>query len=266
MKLKIIILIYILSINVVFGETLLPDSIRKNKMVKFDINKKIKIDLNGDKKKENIMVSFHRETGDTIIININNKTAINYSSDILNYFYIVDIDSTDKFLDIAIEDDGPSDDPITTFYRYTDSIIKLGRIPGNSQHRLSREVFTLGGDGFIKTKGRGRVLSTWYYDAKYAFSNQKNKILQVDTEFVTMNQNVVLLCDLPLYTAINDTTIKTILKSGSPSRIAITDNKEWFKIEDGQGNSGWFRVERYSTVKNVKKHSSSVFKGLCFED
>jgi hypothetical protein len=234
----------------------------------YDFGKAIQIDLNGDNITDSVMIislkNIEQEV-DGFTIKVNNQFLEGTCQMIGPKFFIADIDKSDRFLEIAIEEDGPSDDPKTTFYRYDKTINKLGTVEGNSQHFLSKDRFSVKGDGIIRTKDRGHILHTWWFDSKYKIGN--NKISFVEKKFIDMNLEVTLLEDLPIYKGTNDREVLKILKKSEHVKIRRTDDKSWCEIEAPDGIKGWIELKGNSWVKNCNnKYSSLVFKGLFFAD
>lgn len=236
--------------------------------VPHDFGKAIQIDLNGDNAIDSVMIislkNMEQEV-DGFTIKVNDQFFEGACQMIGPKFFIADIDRTDRFLEIAIEADGPSDDPTTIFYRYDKTIGKLGAVQGNSQHFLSKDRFSVKGDGIIRTKDRGHILHTWWFDSEYKIVN--GRISFIEMKYIDMNLEVTLLEDLPVYKGINDREVLKILKKSEHVKIRRTDDKAWCEIEAIDGAKGWIELKGYSWIKNCdNKYSGLVFEGLFFAD
>src|SRR5437764_1241005 len=83
-------------------------------------------DLNGDGISDTITLSFIDERGPLDYnLRINNVEITSYATNILPIFNIVNIDTNDKFKEIAIYEEGPSSDEATTFYFFNGKHIIL---------------------------------------------------------------------------------------------------------------------------------------------
>ncbi|MEO6462258.1 MAG: hypothetical protein ABIP29_04220, partial [Candidatus Eisenbacteria bacterium] len=70
-------------------------------------------------------------------------------------FALVDIDRADARLEIAITQQGASDEYETRFFTLDgDSILAMGELPGTDE-------MTIDGSGIVRTMARGRILHTW---------------------------------------------------------------------------------------------------------
>jgi uncharacterized protein YgiM (DUF1202 family) len=45
-------------------------------------------------------------------------------------------------------------------------------------------------------------------------------------------------------------------------KFILTDNKQWFQIQNEKGEKGWFSVGSDYKIANSAEDMSSVFKGL----
>ena len=137
-------------------------------------------DLDGDGTEENIRVNIVPATGSSDAQVQLFRNGYDYQSSlnalgvsIVNpeesWWAITDIDESDGLLEIAIQDQGPSDDYCTHFFRFLngDHLSYLGAVEGM--------IRTSWGDGSIRFDGHGRihsyirlqVLQTWYAYADY---------------------------------------------------------------------------------------------------
>ncbi len=70
-------------------------------------------------------------------------------------FYLVDLVEDDKFIELAIYDDGPSGDPTTTFYRYDGvKIYELGSFKADIDLKGSIAIYSLN----VLTDGKGNLI------------------------------------------------------------------------------------------------------------
>ena len=75
-----------------------------------------------------------------------------------DHYFITDLDTGDKALEIALLDYGPSDDPMTWYFQYRNGALKLiGSLPGFPDDEGSHR----DGSGNVMAVGRLSLLQTW---------------------------------------------------------------------------------------------------------
>jgi hypothetical protein len=169
---------------------------------------------------------------------------------------VTDIDTTDAFKELAVREEGPSDDPRTYFFRYVDgSIVSMGHVPGNA---------VADGSGKLRTSHRGNILHTWWYPAEYQV-NPSHQLEFLERPLYEMGAAVKVLQVLPLYSAPDSTTVVGSLDPGQAATIVATDDRKWCLVETPEGLSGWFAVER-GEVQGTGSQAHEVFEGLSFAD
>lgn len=211
------------------------------------------IDLNGDGVKDNIR--FSCEFGDgNFVLYINNKVLKGSGCILEGYCKIVDINSKDKFKEIAIEERGPSDDYATAFYYYDGKrILPMGKIQGSFENGALK----IGGLSKIKTMTRGKVLHTWFYPDSYKLS--PNHLLEhINQKLYQMNTKVRIKRALPVQKSSTNSKITFTLKTGEEAIILASDDKEWCLIRNSKGQFGWFKIN------GLDGHQ--FFDGLCYAD
>lgn len=142
-----------------------------------------KYDLNGDKKKDKIQIRVTGREDSTIRIN---KSEISIYCDHPYDFYLVDFIKDDGFVEIAVYDDGPSADPITTFYRYDGkNIYELGSFHtdinvGDSIQSYYGNVLTDGKGKFISPGNIVKFISPEIIKGYYSIEDNKFKYSFID--------------------------------------------------------------------------------------
>jgi len=98
-------------------------------------------DMNSDGTDDNILVDVD---GSTQTLNV----SVNDASGVFNiYFYrqafLIDIDRGDDYIDLVVVDDGPADDSITYFFRYSGSeVTLLGSLYGTLRCNLEGQIIS----------------------------------------------------------------------------------------------------------------------------
>lgn len=157
-------------------------------------------------------------------------------------YYILDIDISDPYREIAILDEGPSDDPVTHFFRYTDEELQycgfVTDFPDN---------FHPQGDGAITAKKRLSILQTWWADATWKL-NDNNVLEEQPSEIYYPYQYYssdgsttnYTKNDLSLFQKPDQSSEAVIIKKGEAFHLTATDDLNWIEITSESGAKGWF--------------------------
>lgn len=132
-------------------------------------------DLNGDGQEDEIeaVLGWHDSTNSSYI-KVNGIKKSFYTDSPTGEAYIIDMDSKDNFVEVAVFDDGPSGDPIYDFFRYD----------GN-------ELYNIGSiDEFALMDGQGKFISSFslslYFKPKFFSSWDEIK----NNSFVSTSQDI----------------------------------------------------------------------------
>ncbi len=221
-------------------------------------------DLDGDNVPETITLQVRPyneyEIITTLTINTSSVTVAGHNPQ--GHFGIVDIDTKDKQLEIAISDDGPSSDYTTSVYTYDgERIIFIGTISGN----YSDMIFD--GSGQLTTQTRAHILDTWFYDDEFMLS--KNQLVNVPKKIYTRNMPpVTVLQVLPLLESpTEEAPVAYTLQKGNVVHIVGCDNVAWCVVENQDGLRGWFRQDPWSADGSQKRVTHvEYFDGLSNAD
>ncbi|MFC1692629.1 SH3 domain-containing protein [Candidatus Latescibacterota bacterium] len=225
-----------------------------------------RIDLDNDGTLEMIHVWFLKMGrglgGERFIVEVNTSTMV-CTGDALNQeVQIVDIDSTDHYLEIAVAERGPSSDHATSYFRYgAGSLCKIGKVPSSPWKWP-----LVDGSGYIKTECRGEILHTWFYPSTYRNNSYGGNLRHEQIGFPVMNTPVTLKVDLEVLRSRRDREVVGIIKQGEKATLLETDNRSWCKIRSENGIEGWFGVIGYSVIAGTGKEGGEVFDGLSFAD
>ena len=204
------------------------------------------IDLNGDGTADEITFDAE-ETSDYMYVaklTINGADYSNVLED--NNFYfaypyekfvVMDIDESDEYLEIAIQDYGMSDDPATAFLRYDGSqVLYLGEV----YDRVSDLYITSNGDGILHARERMHIFETVNRKVKYNIVD--GKLTQCMDElypiaYVDASREKGLLQDLYVFTDMSTSSDVVKLDKETEVIVLATDNAEWVQVqyvEDGK--------------------------------
>ncbi|MFH0778592.1 MAG: hypothetical protein V2A71_08180 [Candidatus Eisenbacteria bacterium] len=224
------------------------------------------VDLDGDGRLDYLTVVCFGKPGahaeyHGFVVAVNGMTIEGSGSYLDGKIEIVDIDSTDKFKEIAIPESGPSDDYGVHVVRYAGRVPAiLGHVPG-ALYWNNEVVFD--GSGVVKGSCRGRILDTWFSRCEFRLG-ESGQLVSIPKDLYEMNRRVKLKVDLPIQKSRSDTTRVAVLREGDSAVILQTDNEKWCLIEGKGGTKGWFEVENYVTVRG--RQADEVFDGLVHAD
>ncbi len=161
---------------------------------------------------------------------------------------------------ILLYEDGPSGDPMTTFYRYEDEkLCKIGTIASDVRDAVIE-------NGIISTVIRQDVIQTDGIKVQYCINeNGEVEMIEQETYDFTGLNDVELKEMLRLYSEPNGSLDITIMMKPQTVHITKTDkNFEWVLIEGSDGTKGWLRVKNLIYVGDDEVASGVIFEGLQF--
>ncbi|NTV78495.1 MAG: DUF3298 and DUF4163 domain-containing protein, partial [Clostridiales bacterium] len=231
-------------------------------------------DLNGDGKAEQILLDVTYSEEDytaTVTLSINGNvvpvdTYFDYPD---QEYYLIDLDENDSYIEIAIQDYGPSDDPTTTFLRYKEdgSTILLGEITdlwSSSNSQLLE-------NGLLQGSSRLSILQTWFAPAIWKLNG--DKLEKVDEEMYYPYENSMtdnqILKNITVYDEMDKASKATILTSeDGPIRFIATDNKNWIQLQTQDDRSFYLFVNDYSKIESegTLYEATEVFDSLIIAD
>lgn len=229
------------------------------------INSNYSIDIDGDGLSDEVYVDYSRKVyyadsnqkrprvhqAGTVIINgvlfDVSKYGIIFPDE--TKFFIVDLDTNDNYMEIALCDNGPSSDPQTFFFRYINGeLVHMGTVeehPGNEDTAYKVE---LDGNGKIYTMIRLGVLQTWWAPAEYSVISE-SEIAEVKPEYYRpdMNWTVIAIQELNLHeTASPDSPQSIVIPAGTEVTFPLTDNEGWLFVRAADGTEGWLSIDNSS--------------------
>lgn len=220
------------------------------------------LDLNHDDQVEEVRMTKHgigwEEPMDSFILTVGdekwNCTGMNQVNEIYAWSPY-----GDEILFLLYEE-GPSGDPMTTFYRYADGTLEKVGVIENDVRRAKIS------EGVITTAIRKDVIQTDGIKVQYRYT--KDGIierLEQDTYEFTMGNDVELKKNIKLYDEPNGLAENQIEMKAQTVKFMKTDkNFEWVLIEANDGTMGWIRVKDILYVGDDEVMSDELFEGLCF--
>lgn len=181
-------------------------------------------------------------------------------------FFIMDLDSKDAYLEIAVLDDGPSGDPRFYIMRYdTGKLIYMGEIFTDSPYGELKAA----GDGKIVGSGRLSVLQTWRAPFTWVVEGNRIRLLEEEWYYPYVNSTAETTVrqkgEITLYEE-PDLGAKSIQlpPSGDTVTFGMTDNKNWVQFFRADGTEGWIYLEDgyYIRSKEERISVTDLFENL----
>ncbi|MDW7671711.1 MAG: hypothetical protein SCK57_08035 [Bacillota bacterium] len=216
-------------------------------------------DLDGNGREESITLQLY-SGHDLFLVTIDELSLMGMGSNVDSEIHLLDLNTDDPFLEVAVAESGPSDDYFTTFYRWTpEEFHTMGRVGGRPSAGI-----TLNGDGTLTAQTRGQVLHTWFYDRDYRI-NRFGRLESVPTGFYPMDTPVTALVDLTL-TAAPGRGEPIDVKAGESLVIEASDDISFLQIRTGEGQTGYLELEGFDRIKGTDYTGSDAFGGLNYAD
>ena len=167
-------------------------------------------------------------------------------------WYIVDLDITDSYKEIALYDDGPSGDPVTYFLRYEKGKLSYIGAVGDMPKASS---FSVNGDGTVNSMIRLAIYQTWWADTIYSF-NEEGKLVEQRPEwyqpYIWRHSGYTeeyIVQDIELYESASLDAKSVSLSAGTEVYLTATDDEHWIQVTTTDWQKAWFYVKGYDSVQ-----------------
>ena len=143
---------------------------------------------------------------------------------------------------------GPSDDPLTYCFFYTDGkLYNVGEIPS------SPDAMSVNVDGLITTQVRAAHIGTWSRPADYKLASGHDwstdnatafyQMIEIPRDVYPMGMIVDLKIDLPLLASRFDADASATLTANQQVVLAATDDCRWLYVSSLDGETaGWVKL------------------------
>lgn len=252
-----------------------------------DVGTRVSVDLDGDGTYEtvyyNAVTSATAEYGRAVeAFTINDgdfkytlflsDQGIHVQDPDLESYFITDLDTRDRYREIAICDNGANGTPYTYFIRYIGTgTYCLGYVP----YFPSDDFFTIKGNGTVESAFELSILfKSWKAPAKWAsgsdqFISSNLTMFNSDIYYPYEDQfyePIYQIADLYLYDSKSTAATKTLaLKSDKETcKFTQTDNKNWVYMERSDGVKGWIFMKNSEVIVNngIEINCLNAFKNL----
>ena len=187
-------------------------------------------------------------------------------------YYAVDLDSSDKTVEIAVVFRGMDDDVYTLFLRYNGKrMTSLGEI----SDELFDNSCTAEGDGTVQAAERVSLLESDSAIFTYELDGDKLKKLKADMypiDSSTMAEEYrehKILKDFTVYTEKNrKSEKKTLTSSDGKVSFPETDDEHWIEVCLRNGDKYYMYMSDFSTIEtdSGKEDSADIFDNLYLAD
>lgn len=221
------------------------------------LGESISIDLNGDGNADEVKFDAEESSDYTYVptLTINGADYSKVFEDNQCYFsypydkyVILDIDGADDYLEIAVQDYGMSDDPMTAFFKYDGSnVIYMGYI----SDRISDLYIVNDGNGKLHARERMHVFETVNMKTTYEIENDELVRSMKDLypiAYTDASGTKGLLQDLYVFKEMSTDSEVVKLDKETEVTVLATDNVEWVQIQYEDGNIYYIHVVNHYMI------------------
>lgn len=180
-------------------------------------------------------------------------------------FYITDILENDGLLEIAVPDEGPSEDPVTYFYQYDGSLSCIGWVSGFPFLEMNQGPDGFDGAGTIAGCLRTDLIETAYLQGRWRYDGEEIRHPDYEWYDYLPAPGHVLYENLPVYAGPDETSAAAVIKAQEQVFFLGTDREQWILVKGKDGSQGYLLVED-GKVAAFDKPAGEVFSGLRFFD
>ena len=231
------------------------------------VNSESRCDLDGDGNEDKIRYSVEPTTnpnnfsGYGICLEVNgteyihpelDNPAVDYGiwmeGPNVDYYYIVDLDARDNYLELAIADWGMNDYLATHYFRYdAGNLSYLGYSAGFPDDHTT----VYNGDGTFTARDRLNVLQAWF--GLCDFSLQDGRIVRksgvfCQPELPAPGWTVSLQQAITVYESPDLSSPTTVLQPSDALSFPSTDGEYWVQLRCADGSTGWAYFSNFSTI------------------
>lgn len=203
-------------------------------------------DLNGDGKKDVVNIFKGKLYVNSIVVD----------TEYGEWAKIVDIDKNDKIKEIMVSGDAFMDDYALQLYYYDGK--SLNKMHDDLNYMDSP---TIDGSGTIKVEQGVPILQYPMWCTNKYKIDEKHMLKKVPG-YSECDRNLIVKQPLRLQKSPEDPNEAFVLEKGDRVVIVLTDNKQWFAVEDNKKRRGWFAIEGKYSVASSGESLMDVFDGF----
>ena len=260
----------------------------RNYIAQISIGEATEADLDGDGVQDNILYDIIPARQDDsgcwtnslpckLIVNDTNFLDLKQSNPLDPYgywmenpetgsYFLVDLDTSDNYLEIAITDWGSNDYLSTLLFRYdAGELTCLGIVPGLPDQQET----VYHGDGTVSAATQLDVMQTWKGVRTYSLTD--GQMQPIEGEFFApiprADHPVTLIAPLTVFEQPDLAADTLVLQpSEEPLEFPLTDGEHWVEVKCADGSSGWAYFTGFTALVNdgVEIDDQQVFDNLIF--
>ena len=166
------------------------------------------------------------------------------ASPVTDAFYITDISEMDDSLEIAILDYGPSDDPVTYFFRYDGGNLSLlGEVDGFPFTDQTGGPNGFDGLGNITGRVRMDLIETTYLEGYWRLDGDEIVYQDYYWHKLLPGSGHTLYEDLPVHLSMDDASGTTTIAANTKVYFMGSDMEEWILVRGKDGSKGYLHVK-----------------------
>lgn len=181
----------------------------------------------------------------------------------MDCFYITDILEGDGFLEIAVLDEGPSDDPVTFFFRYDGMLSCIGQVPGFPFAEMNSGFNGFDGYGNISGCLQTDLIETAYVQGSWRYDGEWITHWDWGWYDYLPTFGHALYEDLPVHFEPEETSAVTVIPAQEEVFFLGTDMERWILVKGKDGSQGYMHVEN-GNIAELHKPAGEIFSGLMF--
>lgn len=209
----------------------------------------IKLEVNG--------TDYSYMIGKLAVENTSDDIEVTFHKPMTDYRYsacFYDIDENDKYVEIALFDEGLTSETYTHFFRFTGE--KLDYV-GTIQQLLFRDNCYGDGKGSLFTQRKQSLGTSWPTRVKYIL-NSEGKLEEVkgwkyyaDAIDAWQKENHKILKEVEVYTEPKDDAEKrTISEADGPVEFYTTDNETWIGLKNDKDEIYYLKMKDTNILEN----------------
>lgn len=185
---------------------------------------------------------------------------------VMDCFYITDILEGDGALEIAVLDEGMSEDPVTYFFQYYDGILSyIGNVFGFPFAEQNGGLNGFDGTGGITGRQRMDLIETAYPEGFWWYHGSRIICQDLDWYELPPDLGHTLYENLTVHTLREESSTVSVIPAGEQVFFLGSDMQQWILVKGKDGTRGYISVQDGMIVE-MNKLASQVFSDLNFSD
>lgn len=190
---------------------------------------------------------------------------VGMTNPVMDCFYITDILEDDGALEIAVLDEGPSEDPVTYFFQYDGTLTCIGQVPGVPFADMNGGFNGFNGFGGIIGHQRIDLIETAYLQDYWRYDGDRIIYMDLGWYDFLPTYGHILYEDLPVYCEREVSSGVFVIPAQEEVYFLGSDLYQWILVKGKDGSMGYMLVGDGNIVE-LDKPADQVFSDLYFFD